>query len=273
MPQTKPRSFSFDDHTSVLVTLPKYLSENGFANPNGLEDTPYQRAFNTKLPYFEYVKHFPERSRVHNSAMTAQRAGRGEEWFDFFPVESTIIQDFPANDKDAVLLVDIGGGVGQDLQAFKARHSKLPGRLILQELPQVIDSITDISEGIELVKYDFFTPQPFRNARVYYLRTVLHDWPDSHCHKILSNIASAMSAESKLLLNECVLAETGGDLFPAQLDISMMMQHGSMERTRKQWERLLEEVGLEIVRVHAPKEARPGSESLIEATKKTAKAL
>ena len=268
LPKTKPLYFSFDEHTSVLVTLPKYLSDNGFTNPDSLIGTPYQKAFNTKLPFFDYIQQFPERCRVHDSAMTAQRAGRGEEWFDFFPVELTIFRNLPKNNEEAVLLVDIGGGVGHDLQTFRARYPRVPGRLILQELPHVIDSITDISNGIELVKYDFFTPQPFQNARVYYMRAVLHDWPDSCCYRILNSIVSAMGAESRLLLNECVLAEVGGDLFPAQLDISMMMQHGSMERTRKQWEKLLGEVGLQVVDVHTSKGARPGSESLIEAIKK-----
>ena len=90
--------------------------------------------------------------------MTAQRAGRGnEEWFEFFPVESVISKDFAAEDKETVLLVDIGGGIGHDLRAFKARFPTLPGRLVLQDLPRVVDSITNRPDGIELLKYDFFT--------------------------------------------------------------------------------------------------------------------
>ncbi len=260
--------FSFDDHTSVLVTLPKYLFETRFKNPTNPHNAPYQYAFRTQLPFFEHIRQFPERLRVFNSAMTVQRAGRGEDWFKFFPVESTISKNFPSDDKDAVLLVDVGGGVGHDLKAFKARFPELPGRLVLQDLPQVIENIATIPDGIEPLKHDMFTPQPIQNARAYYLRTVLHDWPDSYCRDILKNITSAMGVTSRLLLNECVLAETGNPLFPAQLDISMMMHYGSMERSRNQWESLLEGVGLEIVKVHAAREARPGSESLIEAMKK-----
>ena len=211
------------------MTLPTYLSETGFTNPQTLTDAPWQRAFHTQLPFFEYIQQFPERLRVFNSAMVAQRAGRGEDWFQYFPVEATI-KDFPANEENLVLLVDVGGGVGHDLRAFKARFPNLPGRLVLQDLPSVIDSITDIPSGIELLGHDFFDPQPLRNAHIYYMRTVLHDWPDSYCHKILKNVVSAMGATSRLLLNECVLAETGTALFPAQLDISMMIMHSSMER-------------------------------------------
>lgn len=155
----------------------------------------------------------PERSRVFNSTKTVQHAGRGEEWFNFFPVESTISKDFPTDDKDAVLLVDIGGGVGHDLKAFNARFPTLRGRLVLQDLPQVIENNTDLPNAIEPLKYDMFTPQPLQNARAYYVRTVLHDLPDSYCRKALMTIASAMGAKSRLLLNECVLAETGTPLF------------------------------------------------------------
>lgn len=250
------------------MTLPKYLSETRFKNPTNPHNAPYQYAFRTQLPFFEHIRQFPERLRVFNSAMTVQRAGRGEDWFKFFPVESTISKNFPSDGKDAVLLVDVGGGVGHDLKAFKARFPELPGRLVLQDLPQVIENIATIPDGIEPLEHDMFTPQPIQNARAYYLRTVLHDWPDSYCRDILKNITSAMGVTSRLLLNECVLAETGNPLFPAQLDISMMMRYGSMERSRNQWESLLEGVGLEIVKVHAAREARPGSESLIEAMKK-----
>ena len=199
--------------------------------------------------------------------MTIQRAGRGENWFNFFPIESTICKDFPLDDKEAVLLVDIGGGRGHDLEAFRARYPKLPGRLVLEDLPQVIDSIGDLPGDIESLKCDFFAPQPIKGARAYYLHTVLHDWPDSYCVKILMNIALAMSSDSRLLINEWVFTETRTPLFAAQLDISMMIMHGSMERTRAQWQNVLKEAGLEIVDVHAPHGTASGQESLIEARK------
>lgn len=47
----------------------------------------------------------------------------------------------------------------------------------------------------------------------------------------------------------------------------MMIHHASMERTRKQWETLLGEVRMKTIKVHTAKEARPGSESLVEAIK------
>lgn len=56
-----------------------------------------------------------------------------------------------------MLVVDIGGGVGHDLLGFRARHPYLKGRLVLEELPHVIDQVADKLEGFELLKHDFHT--------------------------------------------------------------------------------------------------------------------
>jgi hypothetical protein len=55
-------------------------------------------------------------------------------------------------------LVDIGGGVGRDLIAFKQQYPSLLGKLILQEILVVIDSIKDLPAGIDATKHDFFVP-------------------------------------------------------------------------------------------------------------------
>lgn len=212
----------------------------------------------------------PETSRVFDSAMAAQRAGRGEhgrDWFDFYPVEANLWgRSRPTQDE--VLLVDIGGGEGHDLLAFKARYPDHPGRLVLEDLPKVIDRVAEAQPGIEVLSHDFFTTQPIKAARAYYFRTVLHDWPDSYCHKILQNVIDAMGPDSKILLNEIVLAEKGTPLFPAQMDLAMMATFASMERTKKQWETLLEGVGLTIQGVFTAVGAPSGGESLMEVVKK-----
>ncbi|KAK6851072.1 hypothetical protein PG987_000706 [Apiospora arundinis] len=53
------------------------------------------------------------------------------------------------------------------------------GQLVLQELPEVIAAATAKGVGadgrIKLQTHDFFTPQPVKGARVYFMRTILHD--------------------------------------------------------------------------------------------------
>ena len=38
----------------------------------------------------------------------------------------------------------------------------IKGRVILQDLPRVIEDISDPLPGVEKIGYDFFTPQPIK---------------------------------------------------------------------------------------------------------------
>lgn len=65
------------------------------------------------------------------------------------------------------------------------------------------------------IVHDFFTAQPIKNAAVFFLRVVLHDWPNAHARKILLNLREAATNETKLVLADFVLplacVDTGGD--------------------------------------------------------------
>lgn len=63
---------------------------------------------------------------------------------------------------------------------------------------------------------------------------------------ILSNIKSAMAADSIILLDEWVLPEKGVSSYAAGMDLTMMAAFASMERTEPQWEELLESCGLRL---------------------------
>jgi len=65
------------------------------------------------------------------------------------------------NSKNSPLLVDIGGGRGQDLVAFTQKFPGVKKSPILQDLPSVIASNSKL-EGIEQMEYNFFTPQSVR---------------------------------------------------------------------------------------------------------------
>lgn len=250
----------------VLAKLPAYLKDTGYRNPVDAFDGPFQSVNATKDHYFTWLQANPEVQRAFNYTMGIPRLSFGEEqWFDFFPVEEKLLS---GTSTDTVVLVDIGGGRGHDLREFRDKFHSASGRLILQDLPTVIDDITDQPAGIQLMKHDFFTVQPVKGARAYYLRTVLHDWPDNQARKILEMIRLAMGKDSILLLYEIVVPDAGHSLWAAEMDINLMASLAALERTRKQWVDLLDSSGFELKAVWEPKNSAVGAGSLLEAVPK-----
>lgn len=86
----------------------------------------------------------------------------------------------------------------------------------------------------------------FLGAKYYHLGWILHNWNDEKSKEILRQIKSAMNAQSILLINDMVLPEVGVPAFPASLDLVMLGACGSRERRTKEWQGLLDDVGLVI---------------------------
>ena len=191
-----------------------------------------------------------------------------------------------------VFIVDVGGGQGHDLVELASRAEfAIPGRLIVQDTPSILDahpapawkiSPTKSSdtlpatakdtaipqrhdpEPIEPYPHDFFTPQPITGARCYHLRAILHDYPDPLCTTILTHLAHAMQpGYSRLLIREFILPETRVPLVPACNDLLMMCLHAGKERTERQFREILEGVGLQVTGVWKGEEG----EGVIEAVK------
>jgi hypothetical protein len=57
-------------------------------------------------------------------------------------------------------VVDITGNIGHNLINFQKKFAKLPGRLIFEDLPSIVDLAQDLPKGIEGLGHDFFQPQP-----------------------------------------------------------------------------------------------------------------
>lgn len=78
----------------------------------------------------------------------------------------------------------------------------------------------------------------------------MHDWPDNKCAKILRNVADAMDGDSRILIDEVDLPDTGAHWQATMADISMMIGLGGKERTNQQWKSLADRVGLRIEGIH-----------------------
>lgn len=82
------------------------------------------------------------------------------------------------------------------------------------------------------------------------MRSIMHDWADEECIKILRNIVAAMDPErSRLLIDDFVVPEVNVDWLTANLDLCMWLFFSGIERTMTQWQKLFDAVGLEVVKV------------------------
>ena len=107
---------------------------------------------------FEYFGQHPVDRAHFDSWMVERRRGK-LGWLDIFHFAERLSAKL-RQDQGAVLLVDVGGNQGHELCKFQARYPDLPGKLVLQDLPDSLSRISKPLEGIEIMAYDFFTPQP-----------------------------------------------------------------------------------------------------------------
>lgn len=124
---------------------------------------------------------------------------------------------------DSSLVVDVGGSKGHVSLHLARIYPDL--KFIVQDLPEVIDGAADhlisliqdsqdsqdaaIKDRIEFAPHDMFEEQPVKNADVYLLRYVLHDWGDKYCIEIIRNLIPAMKRGARIVIQDHVLPEPG----------------------------------------------------------------
>jgi hypothetical protein len=257
-------NFCYDVSRPSFNGFPDYFKKSEYQMRITPSDGPLQAAHKTDLPLFDWIVATPPHLADFSAFMSAYRAGKANWWDDgFYPVTERLIDGFDAS-KNEVLLVDVGGGRGHDVQLFAAQHASHPGKLVLQDRELVIASI-EKQEDLPFAcqAHDFFTPQPIKGARAYSLHSILHDWDDETGVRILENLKPALvPGYSRVLLNEIVLSEEHPTLAATSMDMMMMAHLGVRERTETHWKAILDKAGLKFLGIYT----YPGvAESVIEA--------
>ncbi|CAD6578694.1 MAG: hypothetical protein ASARMPRED_008804 [Alectoria sarmentosa] len=241
--------FCFDVLSPNWNKLPAFLKETHYRNPTDFMNAAFHKAHNTTLHFMNFLATRPDFQRSFHVYMSGLDQGQ-TDWLDFFPVEEEIGKG-ARQDPESIIFVDIRGGMGRECLALKKRYPRLPGRFINQDLPQFLSDQT--LDGVESMAYNLFNPQPLKDAQVYYLRDILHNWNNRFCHKILENIRAAMDPSySKVLINQWVVPTQRVSLLMIHQDFNMMATSSTMERTEQQTRELLNGAGLRIVKIWRP---------------------
>lgn len=149
----------------VTTKAPEYLAKHNYKSATDARNTPCVWAHGLgDVTLFEHISQDPKLGASFGGMMRAV-GEREVHWSDgqLYPVRERLSS---VEDADGVLVVDIGGGNGHDLDWFRKKHPEIKGRLVLQDLPYITDTLK--LEGIEVMAHDFNNEQPIKGEEFPY---------------------------------------------------------------------------------------------------------
>ncbi|KAI9694548.1 MAG: hypothetical protein M1822_000164 [Bathelium mastoideum] len=245
--------FNFEQGFPICAAAPAYFKRNGYKLPRTMTDGPFQFAFKTKEECFPYWSKQPGVMEGFNTFMQGLFGTPARlKWIDWFPVDQVVLHGYREDVSDFVF-VDVAGGKGHEGEAVVKKYPAVQGRFVVEDLPFVINNITNLDPRIERLPYDFRDEQPIKGARTYFLQNVLHNWADSVCQTILQRLREAMiPTYSKLLIANIILPEIHPPLRQVGLDMAMLFLHSGSQRSEPEWTSLLDRAGFNVIKFWHP---------------------
>ncbi|KAG1794095.1 O-methyltransferase-domain-containing protein [Suillus plorans] len=192
-----------------------------------------------------------------------------------------VLAHFPFEKYSTV--VDVGGGIGAFSLPLAKTHKNV--KITIHDLPEALVQTRDLwakecpealaEDRVEFEDLNFFEQVPVKGKDIYYLRNIIHDWPDHESTIILSNIRKALGPNSRVLIHDYVLrqlsrkqaaiehSELGvasapepllanfgvGNMRSYQQDMTMLLVHNAKERTLQDFLVLTTVAGLKLEKV------------------------
>ena len=144
-----------------VYTMPYFLASTEYQNPTDHNNSAFQYGHHTVLGFWEYLREDHERTKVFDSGMQSLATiGGAPKSAGPYPFGAEIGSE-KVGEAD-VLIVDVGGGKGQVLDAIKTSFPALKGRMVLQDTSEVIEDAkaSGLPGFIEPMAASFFERQP-----------------------------------------------------------------------------------------------------------------
>ncbi|TVY19763.1 O-methyltransferase fsr2 [Lachnellula arida] len=230
-------------------------------NPAKGNETAYNVAMNTDLPFFDHLKANPDIGAEFGKYMQSQAKVNTGASVDH------LVTGFDWAALGNAKIVDVGGNSGSASLALAQAFPHL--RFIVQDLPDPIQQARSQAESsfsketaarIEFMEHDFFTEQPVKDADIYLLRMIIHDWPDADAVRILKLLTTAMiKPGSRIVIMDMMLPPPGSrsrtlEAILRQKDLMMRQVLNAKEREAEDWHALIRAVedGLHINAIRCP---------------------
>ncbi|KAI0139592.1 S-adenosyl-L-methionine-dependent methyltransferase [Hypoxylon sp. NC0597] len=234
----------YDATIPCFFKMPEFLAQNGYKNPVDPSNGVFQYAKGWKGDMFNYYESHPIEGASFDHVMGGVMANQAG-WLEIFPHNKLL----DTGDSQSPLVVDVGGNIGHDIERFREAHPETAHRLYLEDRPEVVQR-SKCPDTVNRVGYDFFTPQPIKGARAYYMHGVLHDWSEEPARKILEMQRDAMKpGYSTLLIHDHIAPETLAHPHTTAYDLTMMVMVAGVERREAHWRALLKSAGYKLVRI------------------------
>lgn len=170
-----------------------------------------------------------------------------------------LVQDFDWSNFRSI--VDVGGGEGGLLIEILKYWPILQGQVTVFDRKAVIGAQKlkeSVDVGVSFQAGDFFEKVEPSGKDAYVLKHILHDWNDLQSISILKRVRQAMTdvttpnPRARILLIDVVLEGPDDPLnmYKTAMDINMLAMCPGRERTIQEWNHVLIESGMEIVKVY-----------------------
>ena len=144
----------------------QWVRNYGFRAPADARDGAFQRARGIvgRTTFQHWERDDPTSLQQLSLWMSSQQKHR-LNWVSWFPTDPLFDE---TTDNGTVFMVDVGGGLGHDLNAFASRNPDREMHLVNEDLPDIIRQAEKQAKDprIELVEQDFFQPQSIKGAKI-----------------------------------------------------------------------------------------------------------
>ncbi len=153
-------------------------------------------------------------------------------------------------------LMDVGGGLGELMCAILKEYPSIRG--IVFDLPHCAEGArknfynAGVADRCEFIAGSFFESLP-TGADAIIMKSIIHDWNDERCARILQLCRGVLSAGARLMLIDKVIPEKiepdAHDLYVFLDDLNMLRGPGGCERTPAEFRALLAKGGFTMRRM------------------------
>jgi len=187
-------------------------------------------------PMYAEIGKDPVRAKRFGGAMSSLTGGEGYE-IDY------MVDNYPWGELGEATVVDIGGSQGFVCVALAEKFPKL--RFVVQDLPKTVADgpskiPAEFAERIQFQAHDFYTPQPVKDADVYFFRWICHNQSDKYGTQMLQQLIPALKPRARIVINDNCLpkpntADPWDEKITRSMDILMLQLLNAKERDVDDW--------------------------------------